>query len=113
MKATIYHNPRCSKSNHAMKRLAEAGAEITVVEYLDDELSKADLRAMIADAGLTVREAIRTGEQQYAALDLEDADDEALLDAIVAHPQILQRPLVRTDRGTAMGRSDDALDSVL
>lgn len=68
---------------------------------------------MIADAGLTVREAIRTGEQQYAALDLEDADDEALLEAIVAHPQILQRPLVRTDRGTAMGRSDDALDSVL
>ncbi len=113
MKATIYHNPRCSKSRHALQRLQEADADITVVEYLRETPTRDELRSVIEAAGLTVADAVRTGEPEYRELGLAQADDEALLDALVAHPRLLQRPLVVTDKGAAMGRSDEALDPIL
>ena len=113
MKATIYHNPSCSKSCHALDRLTAAGVDVTVVEYLTDTPDRESLAMMIRAAGLTVRQAVRTGEPAYAALGLGAADDEALLDALVAHPELIQRPLVRTDLGTVMGRDDASLDQVL
>lgn len=113
MKATIYHNPSCSKSCHALDRLTASGADVTVVEYLNDTPDRATLAIMIRTAGLTVRQAVRTGEPEYAALGLETADDDALLDAMVAHPRLIQRPLVVTDRGTVMGRDDASLNQVL
>lgn len=113
MKATIYHNPSCSKSRHALERLAAVGADVTVVEYLTDTPDRESLALMIRAAGLTARQAVRTGEPAYATLGLADADDEALLDALIAHPELIQRPLVRTDLGTAMARDDASLDRIL
>lgn len=113
MDATIYHNPRCTKSRQALARLEEAGANVTVVKYLDDVPAKAQLRKLISDAGLTVREAIRTGETEYKELKLSSASDEALLDAMVAHPRLIQRPFVVTARGTRMARPTEAIDEIL
>lgn len=104
MDATIYHNPRCTKSRQALARLEEAGINVTVVKYLDDVPTTTQLKKLIADAGLTVREAVRTGETEYKELGLADASDDALLDAMVAHPRLIQRPFVVTAKGTRMAR---------
>ena len=110
---TIYHNPRCNKSRQALARLEEAGADITVVKYLDDVLTKAQLKALIKDADLTVREAVRTGEAEYKELGLAEASDEALLDAMIAHPRLIQRPFVVTANGTRLARPTEAIDEIL
>ena len=113
MDATIYHNPRCTKSRQALTRLEEAGATVTIVKYLDDVLTKAQLKNLIKDADLTVREAVRTGEAEYKELGLADASDDALLDAMVAHPRLIQRPFVVTAKGTRMARPTEAVDEIL
>lgn len=111
--AVIYHNPRCSKSRQALQVLRDRGVEPTVVKYLDTPPDVATLRRLVADAGLQVREAVRTGEKEYAELGLADADDEAMLAAMAAHPRLLQRPFVVTDRGTRLARPTEALDEIL
>lgn len=113
MDATIYHNPRCTKSRQALTRLEEAGATVAIVKYLDDVLTKAQLKKLIKDADLTVREAVRTGEAEYKELGLADASDDALLDAMVAHPRLIQRPFVVTAKGTRMARPTEAVDEIL
>ncbi|MGB6246773.1 arsenate reductase (glutaredoxin) [Gordonia sp. (in: high G+C Gram-positive bacteria)] len=113
MDATIYYNPSCSKSRHALETLREAGAEVNVVEYLTDTPSKDELRKLFASAGLTARDAIRTGEPEYARLGLDDADDEALLEAMVAHPSLIQRPLVVTEGAVVMARTKESIDAMI
>ncbi|BDD83889.1 putative arsenate reductase [Tsukamurella pulmonis] len=113
MDATIYHNPKCSKSRQALARLEEAGATVTVVKYLDQVPSKAELAKLIDDAGLTVRQAVRTREAEYKELGLADATDDALLDAMVAHPRLIERPFVVTAKGTRMARPTEAVDEIL
>jgi arsenate reductase len=113
MDATIYHNPKCSKSRQALTRLQESGATVTVVKYLDQVPSKTQLRKLIKDAGLTVRQAARTREAEYKELGLADATDDRLLDAMVAHPRLIERPFVVTDKGTRMARPTEAIDEIL
>ena len=113
MDATIYHNPRCSTSRKALDRLREEGIEPSVVKYLDKVPSRDQLRTLISDAGLTVREAVRTREAEYTELGLADASDDELLDAMVAHPKLIQRPFVVTEKGTRMARPLDNLDEIL
>ena len=113
MDATIYHNPRCSTSRKALDRLREEGIEPSVVKYLDEVPSRDQLRTLISDAGLTVREAVRTREAEYTELGLADASDDELLDAMVAHPKLIQRPFVVTEKGTRMARPLDNLDEIL
>lgn len=113
MDATIYHNPRCSTSRKALERLREGGIEPTVVKYLTDTPTRAELATLISDAGLTVREAVRTREAEYADLGLADASDDELLDAMAAHPKLIQRPFVVTDKGTRMARPLENLDEIL
>ena len=113
MDATIYHNPRCSTSRKALDRLREEGFEPQVVKYLDEVPSREQLRTLISDAGLTVREAVRTREAEYADLGLADASDDELLDAMAAHPKLIQRPFVVTDKGTRMARPLENLDEIL
>lgn len=86
---------------------------MTIVKYLDDVLTKAQLKKLIKDADLTVREAVRTGEAEYKELGLADASDDALLDAMVAHPRLIQRPFVVTAKGTRMARPTEAVDEIL
>ena len=113
MDATIYHNPRCSTSRKALDRLREEGFEPQVVKYLDEVPSREQLRTLISDAGLTVREAVRTREAEYKELGLADASDDELLDAMVSHPKLIQRPFLVTEKGTRMARPLESLDEII
>lgn len=115
MNAVIYHNPKCGTSRNTLALIRHAGIEPEVVEYLLDPPSRARLAELIAAAGLTVREAIRSKEAPYASLGLADpaVDDEALLDAMLAHPILIQRPLVQTPLGTRMARPSERVLDIL
>lgn len=102
--ATIYHNPRCSTSRNTLALLREKGIEPTVVKYLETPPSRDELAKMISDAGLQVRQAIRAKEDLYKELGLADATDDELLDAMVANPILIERPLVVTDLGVRLAR---------
>lgn len=113
MDATIYHNPRCSTSRKTLDKLREAGVEPTVVKYLDTGWTREQLQKLFADAGLTPGQAARKREKLYTELSLADADDDAVLDAMVAHPVLVERPFVVTDKGTVLARPIDDVDAIL
>lgn len=111
--SVIYHNPRCSTSRKTLELLRDKGIEPTVVEYLKTPPSRATLAKMIRDAGIEVRAAVRKNEHVYRQLNLDDADDDELLDAMVANPILIQRPFVVTAKGTRLGRPVDAVRDIL
>jgi len=110
---TIYHNPRCSTSRNTLERLRAAGREPEIIEYLKTPPSRDQLAKLISDAGLTPREAVRVKEAVYAELGLEGASDAQLLDAMAAHPILINRPFVVTEKGTRLGRPIEAVDEIL
>jgi arsenate reductase len=109
----IYHNPRCSTSRKTLDLLRDNGIEPTIVEYLKTPPSRAELAAMIRAAGVDVRTAVRTREPLYAELNLADASDDKLLDAMAEHPILIQRPFVVTGKGTRLARPVDAVQEIL
>jgi len=113
--ATIYHNPRCGTSRTVLQRLEDAGVRPQIVEYLKTPLPRAQLAALIHDAGLSVRDAMRAKEPVYKELGLDDPalSDEQLLDAMARHPILMNRPFVVTSRGTRLCRPADVLDEIL
>jgi arsenate reductase len=111
--AVIYHNPRCSTSRKTLQLLRDNGVDPTIVAYLKTPPSRAELATMIQGAGIDVRTAVRTGEPLYAELKLADASDDALLDAMVEHPILIQRPFVVTSKGTRLARPIDAVREIL
>lgn len=112
--ATIYHNPRCSTSRKTLERLREAGVEPEIVTYLDTPPDVERLRSLIDAAGLTVHEAVRTRETEYRELGLSpQTPDDELLAAMVAHPRLIQRPFVVTDKGVRMARPVETVDEIL
>lgn len=112
--STIYHNPQCSTSRNALAIMRERGEEPEVIKYLDTPPSKDTLAELIDTAGLTVHEAIRTREQQYKDLGLsKDTPDDELLEAMVNHPRLIQRPIVVTDKGVRIPRPMDLLNEIL
>jgi arsenate reductase len=111
MNATIYHNPRCSKSRAALALLEEAGATVAIVRYLDHPPTAATLTSLFTRAGLSPREGLRRSEP--AAAPLLDADDITILAAMVADPILIERPLVETDRGVVLARPLDRLLAIL
>lgn len=102
--ATIYHNTRCSKSRETLALLREHGIEPEIVAYLETPPTREQLASLLDRAGLTPRQAIRTGEAVYTERGLAEADDDALLDAMVADPILIERPLVETELGVRLGR---------
>jgi arsenate reductase (glutaredoxin) len=111
VKATIYHNPRCSKSREALAILADAGAEVTVVEYLKTPPTRGELARLYAAAGLAPRDGLRKGED--AAKPLKDASGDAILDAMAANPILIERPLVETEKGVRLGRPPEKISEIL
>lgn len=109
----IYHNPRCSTSRKTLDLLRDSGLEPEVVEYLKNPPSRAELVKMIRDAGIDVRTAVRKRESLYEELNLADATDEQLLDAMVEHPILIERPFVVTTKGTRLARLIDAVREIL
>lgn len=112
-KVTIYHNPACGTSRNTLALIRKAGIEPVIVEYLKTPPDRQTLTALIADAGLSVREALRDKGTLYEELGLSDPSlsDDTLLDAIIAHPILLNRPFVVTALGVRLCRpSERVLD---
>ena len=111
----IYHNPNCSTSRRVLAVLREAGEEPEVVEYLRTPPSRDEVRRLAAEAGLTLREAMRRRGTPFDELGLDDPSlaDEQLLDAIAAHPVLLERPFVVTARGTRLCRPAERVFEIM
>ena len=115
MDITIYHNPRCGSSRNTLGLIRNTGVEPTVIDYLTNPPSHALLKAMIAAAGLTVRDAIRPKEAAYAELGLDNPalSDDALIDAMLAHPVLINRPFVVTAQGVRLCRPAELVLDIL
>lgn len=115
MKATIYHNPACGTSRKTLEILRESGADVDVIEYLKTPPSKEELRRLYARAGLTAREGLREKEQLAEDLDLLSGrvSEEALLDAMVENPVLINRPIVETEKGVRLCRPQDQVREIL
>jgi arsenate reductase len=112
---TIWHNPDCGTSRNTLALVRNAGVEPTIVEYLKTPPRRGDLVSAIAAAGLTVREAIRGKDTPYAALGLADPtlSDEQLLDAMLEHPILINRPFVFTPWGVRLSRPSEVVLDIL
>ncbi len=115
MDATIYHNPSCGTSRNTLALIRAAGIEPTVIEYLREPPTRENLARMIADAGLTVREAMREKGTPYAELGLDNPDltDDQLLDAMMETPILINRPFVVTPLGTRLARPSEVVLDIL
>ena len=111
MKATIYHNPKCSTSRQVLDMLNEAGADVTVIDYLKNPPSRAELQRLYALAGLTPHQGLRMREDAAAAL--ASSSDDTVLDAMAAHPILIERPLVETDKGVRLARPKEKVYDIL
>lgn len=109
----IYHNPRCSTSRKTLELLRDNGIEPTIVEYLKTPPSRAEIAKLIADAGIDVRAAVRKRESLYGELNLAEADDDELLDAMAANPILIERPFVVTPKGTRLARPIESVHEIL
>jgi arsenate reductase len=115
MNATIYHNPRCGTSRNTLAILRHAGIEPTVIEYLKTPPDRVTLLRLLVDAGLTPREAARQKEPLFGELGLKDpsVSDEAIVDAMLANPILIERPFVVTDRGTRLSRPSEKVLEII
>jgi len=113
MTVTIYHNPQCSNSRRALEVIHARGIEPVIVEYLKTPLTRAALAGLVAALGVSIRDVMRTREAAYAELKLDGAGDDALLDAIAAHPILLNRPIVVTNKGAKLCRPGDMVSELL
>lgn len=112
MKATIWHNPRCTKSREALAILeATPGVEVEVVEYLKSPPTRAQIAEMYLKAGMTAAEGLRKAED--GARPLKGASDDAILDAMAADPILIERPLVATPKGARLGRPPEKVREIL
>jgi arsenate reductase len=111
MKATIYHNPDCGTSRKTLEILRESGADVTVVEYLRTPPSRDELRRLYERAGLSPAEGLRRKEE--GAADVAEAGDEAVLDAMIGNPVLIERPLVETGKGVRLCRPQDKVREIL
>ena len=110
---TIYHNPACGTSRNTLGLIRNAGIEPQVIEYLRTPPDRATLLSLIAAMQVPVRDVVRAKEPLYADLGLAEAGDDTLLDAMLAHPVLINRPIVATARGTALCRPSERVLDIL
>ncbi|MGV8899201.1 MAG: arsenate reductase (glutaredoxin) [Burkholderiaceae bacterium] len=115
MNITIYHNPNCGTSRNTLALIRNTGIEPQVIEYVNNPPSRTVLRNLIAKAGLTVRDAIREKGTPYAelGLDKQALSDDELLDAMLAHPILINRPFVVTPNGVRLCRPSELVLEIL
>lgn len=112
---TLYHNPRCSKSRGALELLEARGLTPTVVRYLETPLDAAQIKALLKKLGISARQLLRTGEDEYKTLDLVDASlsEAQLIAAIAAHPKLMERPILETTAKAIIGRPPENVLEIL
>jgi len=115
MKATIYHNPMCGTSRKTLDILTQSGADVSIHEYMKAPPSREELERLYQRAGLTPRQGLRAKEPLAEELDLTrlDVTDDEVLDAMVAHPILINRPIVETDKGVRLCRPQDVVREIL
>ena len=115
MKATIYHNPSCGTSRKTLEILRSEAADVTVIDYLKQPPSKDELRRLYDRAGLKPSEGLRAKEQLASDLDLTSGrvSEEAILEAMIENPILINRPLVETDKGVRLCRPQEVVREIL
>ena len=115
MNVTIYHNPLCGTSRKTLEILRESGAEPAVVEYLKAPPSRAELKRLYDRAGISPRDALRSKEPIAKELGLlrPDVTDDEILDAMIEHPILIERPLVETEKGVRLCRPQNLVREIL
>lgn len=113
MDVTIWHNPACSNSRGALKLIRDAGFDPVVIDYLGSPPDAATLRLVLAESRLRAQELIRSKEALFAELGLEGADEATLLAAMAEHPRLINRPVVRTAKGTRLCRPPETVLEIL
>jgi arsenate reductase len=103
---TLYHNPRCSKSRGALELLEARGLTPNVVRYLESPLNAAQIKALLGKLGISARQLLRTGEDEYKMLQLADESlsEAQLIDAIAQHPKLMERPILEVGDKAVIGR---------
>ena len=115
MTMTIFHNPRCSKSRQTLQLLEDAGQDVKVIEYLKTPPDEATLRSILQQLGICARELLRTGEDEYRQLGLDDPnlDEDKIIKAMIAHPKLIERPIVITTNQAVIGRPPEKVLQLL
>jgi len=109
----IWHNPRCSKSRATLAILEDAGLEPVVLKYLDIAPTEAELRETLKLLNIPASELIRSGENIYKELSLQNADEQTLIKAMIAHPVLIERPIVFANGKAALGRPPESVKAIL
>jgi arsenate reductase len=111
----IYHNNRCSKSRATLALLEARGGDIEIINYLDNPPSATELAGLLKQLGMTARALLRTGEAEYQTLGLADVSlgEADLIAAMVAHPKLIERPIVVANGKAAIGRPPEAVLAIL
>ena len=111
----LYHNPRCSKSRGALELLEARGLQPQVVRYLDTPLSASELRELLGKLGYSARQLLRSGEELYQELNLDDPalDEAALIAAMVEHPRLIERPILVAGDKAVVGRPPERVLELL
>jgi len=115
MSTKIYHNPRCSKSRQTLELLQETGIETEIIEYLNTPPDAATLEKILAGLKMEPRELMRKGQDEYKALGLDDENlsRDALIKAMIENPILIERPIVMTNKGIAIGRPIENVKKIL
>ena len=115
MKAKIYHNPMCGTSRKTLEILRDSGADVWIQEYLKNPPARDELKALYERAGITPREGLRAKEPlaQELGLNRPDVTDDEVLDAMIEHPILINRPLVETEKGVRLCRPQDVVREIL
>jgi len=112
---TLYHNPRCSKSRGALELLEARGLTPEIVRYLETPPTAARLCALLDKLGLTARQLLRTGEEEYKSLDLANPElsEAELIDAMIEHPRLIERPILVAGNKAIIGRPPEKVLEIL
>ncbi len=110
---TVYHNPKCSKSRKVVELIRAAGIDPTIIEYVKTPLSREALEALIAQSTTPLRDMLRKAAPEYKVLDIAVMDDAAIVDAMMAHPVLMERPVVTTVKGTQLCRPPESVLDLL
>ncbi|BAP80372.1 arsenate reductase [Pseudomonas sp. MT-1] len=111
----LYHNPRCSKSRSALELLEQRGLSPSVIRYLETPPSAAELKQILARLGISPRQLLRSGEEEYKTLNLADPTltDGQIIDAMVAHPKLIERPILVAGDVAVIGRPPEKVLEIL